>query len=287
MEVDYKVEIKNKFVEALKTQQAPVRSQIASILAAIACIELPRGEWNELIPTLCAQSKVTEANTDLRHASLQTLGYICEDLDPKHLNDEMKNQIIQVLVTNITDDANAIEITKVAVKALQLSISYATKCFADETDRRFIMEKILKSCAHPDEEIKEHALICLRDIGEQEYFCIEEYFQQVCQVTGAAAKAEPAKVGASAFEFWTTLAEVETERKQKGQPIKHYIDQCKGELMTLIFGGILAISFEEDEDDDEWGHSVSAVCCLQKFALLLQNEITEPVVKFVVANISE
>lgn len=48
----------------------------------------------------------------------------------------------------------------------------------------------------------------------------------------------------------------------------------------------MAISFEEDEDDDEWGHSLSAVCCLQKFALLLQNEITEPVVKFVVANIS-
>ena len=53
-----------------------------------------------------------------------------------------------------------------AVKALQSSISYATKCFADETDRRFIMEKILKSCAHADEEIKENALICLRDIGE-------------------------------------------------------------------------------------------------------------------------
>lgn len=55
--------------------------------------------------------------------------------------------------------------------------------------------------------------------------------------------------------------------------------------MTLIFAGILTISFDEDEDDDEWGHSLSAACCLRKFALLLENEITEPVVKFVVANI--
>lgn len=108
----------------------------------------------------------------------------------------------------------------------------------------------------------------------------------MCQATGAAAKSESAKVGASAFEFWTALAEVETEKKQQNQPIKHYIDQCKGELLTLIFEGILAITFDEDEDDDEWGHSLSAACCLQKFALLLQNEITEPVVKFVVANIS-
>ena len=159
MAVDFKVEIKNRFVGSLKTQKANVRSQISSILAAIACIELPRGEWDELIPTLCAQSKVTEANTDLRHASLQTLGYICEDMEPRHLRDEMKNQIIQVLVTNISEEASAVEITKVAVKALQSSISYATKCFADETDRRFIMEKILSSCAHADEEIKEKEVI--------------------------------------------------------------------------------------------------------------------------------
>ena len=46
---------------------------------------------------------------------------------------------------------------------------------------------------------------------------------------------------ASAFEFWTTLAEVETEKKKQNQPIKHYIDQCKGELLELIFAGILSI----------------------------------------------
>ena len=56
-----------------------------------------------MIPALCTQSKITEENTVLRYGSLQTLGYICEDMDPIHLNDEMKNQIIQVLVTNISD----------------------------------------------------------------------------------------------------------------------------------------------------------------------------------------
>ena len=45
--------------------------------------------------------------------------------------------------------------TRVAIKALQVSISYATRCFAVETDRRFIMEKILKACTHLDDEIKE------------------------------------------------------------------------------------------------------------------------------------
>lgn len=46
------------------------------------------------------------------------------------------------------------------------------------------------------------------------------------------------------------------------------------------------MTFEEDEEDDEWGHSLSAVCCLQKFALLLGDQIIDPVVKFIAANIS-
>ena len=107
----------------------------------------------------------------------------------------------------------------------------------------------------------------------------------MCAATGAAAKSEQPKVGATAFEFWTALAEVETEKKQQGQPTKSYIDQCKGDLLELIFAGMLTITFEEDEDDDEWGHSLSAACCLRKFALLLEHQILEPVVKFVVANI--
>lgn len=183
-------------------------------------------------------------------------------MKPDHLRDEMKNQIIQVLVTNISEDAAAVEITKVAIKALESSMAYTTKCFSDETDSRFIMEKILQACLHPDEDIKEYALICLRDIAENQYFCIEGYFQQICKVTGDAANSESSKVGASAFEFWTTLAEVETEMKSKNQATKNLIDMCKGELLELIFAGILTINFEEDEDDDEWGHSVSALCCL-------------------------
>ena len=103
--------------------------------------------------------------------------------------------------------------TRVAIKALQMSISYATKCFADQTDRTFIMEKILMSCAHADEEIQENALFCLREIGQKEYVYVQEYFQQICLVTGAAAKKESPKVGACAFEFWSTLAEVEIQQK--------------------------------------------------------------------------
>jgi len=42
------------------------------------------------------------------------------------------------------------------------------------------------------------------------------YFEKVCQVTGAASKSNNNKIGAAAFELWTSLAEEEIERKSKG-----------------------------------------------------------------------
>ena len=50
--------------------------------------------------------------------------------------------------------------------------------------------------------------------------------------------------------------------------------------------GLLNITFEEDQDDDEWGHALSAACCLQKLAQLLKNEVIVEVVAFVTQHIT-
>ena len=60
---------------------------------------------------------------------------------------------------------------------------------------------------------------------------------------------------------------------------------CKNDLLQLIFSGLLKITFEEDEDDDEWGHSLSAACCLQRLSVLLGNELMDPVVSYVAMHI--
>ena len=123
------------------------------------------------------------------------------------------------------------------------------------------MEKVFTACGLPDEEIQEYALHCLREIAVQEYEIVQFYFENICKVTEAATKSTSPKVGAQAFEFWTTLAEDETERKANGTA-KNYIETCKDQLVIMVLGGLMIINFEEDEDDDEWGHALSAACCL-------------------------
>ena len=155
-----------------------MRTQVAQIITAIASIEIPRQEWNELIPTLCmvAQGDISGK----KHAALTTLGFICEDLEPSDISsEEVRNSIIQTLVTNIhTDsvDQESLELSRVAVKALIGCIPYASKCFLIEGDRDFVMHKILASCQSPDEDTQEAALSCLREVASQEYDQISPYF---------------------------------------------------------------------------------------------------------------
>ena len=86
----------------LASTKVLVRNQIANILAAIASIEIPRKEWDDLIPNLCNNS--TNEDINIRLASLTTLGYICEELYPEDLADDLKNSIILALTNNITAD---------------------------------------------------------------------------------------------------------------------------------------------------------------------------------------
>ena len=78
LEPFFKQNMKEAILSSLASQSSLVRSQIASLTAAIAAIEIPRGEWTELIANLCQNAGHQEHHIKL--ASLQTLGFICEEL---------------------------------------------------------------------------------------------------------------------------------------------------------------------------------------------------------------
>ena len=56
----------------------------------------------------------------------------------------------------------------------------------------------------------------------------------MCAAAARLAKHSSPGVAAQAFEFWTTIAEDEYERKQKGMACNNYLESCKDELITLI-----------------------------------------------------
>ena len=109
-------------MNALGTQSSMVRNQIALLIATIASIEIPRGEWTELLVNLCTNASNTEKQ--VRLTSLITIGYICEELSPSDLTQELKNAIMTALTNNISKDDADSEACRLAVSALLKSIPY-------------------------------------------------------------------------------------------------------------------------------------------------------------------
>jgi importin subunit beta-1 len=133
----------------------------------------------------------------------------------------------------LTNNINAsqrqedIEPCRLASKALIYSVPFASQNFKVENERNYIMERLFLACTHQHEEIVENALHCLREITTQEYECMQFYFNKICEVTANLAKHPSSRVGAQAYEYWTTLVEDETERSTKGVKCIGYIYSCK------------------------------------------------------------
>ena len=91
-------------------------------------------------------------------ASLQTLGFICEELNPNDLTPETKNFVMLALTNNIGPAPEVSIFTKLAVKALLNCIPYMEQNFQVEAERNFIMQKIFEALKQQDEEIRENTL---------------------------------------------------------------------------------------------------------------------------------
>jgi importin subunit beta-1 len=176
---------------------------------------------------LCNNS--TNDDINIKLASLTTLGYICEELYPEDLTDSLKNNIILALTNNISKEGS-IEPTRLSVKALLYSIPYISPNFKVDHERDFIMQKVFIACEVEDEEVQEYGLHCLREISIQEYDSVHFFFQRICEVTGNSTKSSSSRVGAQAFEYWTSMAEEETDRLKSGS-CKNYIESCKDQLL--------------------------------------------------------
>lgn len=64
---------------ALASQAVQARQAAAQVLAKIAAIELPNGQWPELIDVLTA-NVTAQPNDLLKQSTLEALGYICEEI---------------------------------------------------------------------------------------------------------------------------------------------------------------------------------------------------------------
>lgn len=92
-------------IDSIQAQIA--RHTAALALAKVAAIELPAKQWQDLVPTLLQNMNAEPPNPGLKQSTLESLGYVCEEmgrLEEDILAQEQINSILTAVVQVITPE---------------------------------------------------------------------------------------------------------------------------------------------------------------------------------------
>ena len=86
-----KDQIKNSILSTLASKEKNVRKSAGAVIAGICKVDLPLTEkWPNLISSLCSNSY--NDNLNIRHAAIECLGYLCEELSLKSIDSFYRQQ---------------------------------------------------------------------------------------------------------------------------------------------------------------------------------------------------
>ena len=145
LELNSKNQIKNLILSTLASQDKNVRKAAGLVIAGICKVDLPLTEkWPNLISSLYSNSN--NENLYIRHAALETLGYLCEELTNKTIDSLSVDSILSGLITNLSDKQINSEILNTALTAFLHCLPLAEKNFSKENEIEIIMNSLFNVC---------------------------------------------------------------------------------------------------------------------------------------------
>ncbi|XP_019853838.1 PREDICTED: importin subunit beta-1 isoform X2 [Amphimedon queenslandica] len=290
--LDERQGIKHLVMQSLGTETT--KPTAPQVIAYIASAELPSGAWPEVIATLAFNVTSTQSSESLKIASLDSIGYICEEISPKVLSGA-SNEILTAIVQGMRKEEPSLHVRLAATKALYNSLEFTKSNFDKETERHFIMQVVCEATQCPNEEVVIAALQNLVKIMSLYYSYMEAYMgPALFAITLEAMQSSIDGVVLQAIEFWSTVCDEEQdlaieamEASETGRPPSqtsfHYVRGALHFLLPILLR-ILAKQ-EEYDDEDDWVPSKAAGVCLSLMASCTEDSIVPLVIPFVKENI--
>eukprot|EP01127_Copromyxa_protea_P013091 TRINITY_DN3485_c0_g1_i1.p1 TRINITY_DN3485_c0_g1~~TRINITY_DN3485_c0_g1_i1.p1 ORF type:complete len:861 (+),score=238.86 TRINITY_DN3485_c0_g1_i1:44-2626(+) len=294
MPEDAKAEIKELVLRLLADPIARISNQAAQIVARIALIELPTGGWRELLPILLGQMQKEDTAPQIKRATLETIGYICEEIAPEVLASSA-DQILTAVIQGMRPQEQDEQVKIAACNALFLALGFCSKNFENPEECAIILNSVLAAMAVPSEEVRVAAYAILTEVVTLHYDVLAPFMNNIFKITLSAIK-EPKEedIAKFAIEFWCTicdeelglLEEIEYCKENGTQPPKC---DCfiKGAVKFLapLLTNCLAIQ-KKNVDADDWTVNMAAGVCLASVAQVVKDDVVPHVMPFVEANIT-
>lgn len=299
--------IRRLLIVALASQAPEARRAAAQVIAKVANIDLPvPGEWDNLISDL-QNGVIADTTKDfLREASLETLGYVCEEDGFRDLPEAAQTNHSNGILTAVVHGMNyqgspangtaesAADIRFTATRALNNVLVFSTSQFEADDARNVIMNTIYKAAKSEDVRMRKAAFEGLVRIAENYYDKLPEYIRYLYEVTDQAIRNDVEAVSLQAIEFWSTIAEEEIDLilemqsfgDQAQRQSKNFVGTALEYLVVPIFES-LKKQDEDPLDDSSWNAATAAGSCLELLAQAAPDKILNLVMPFVRDNIGD
>ncbi|KAJ8753876.1 hypothetical protein K2173_000130 [Erythroxylum novogranatense] len=293
IEISIKSQIKDLLLRTLGSSVPEARHTSAQVIAKVASIEIPRKQWPELIGSLLNNMTQCDSPAPLKQATLETLGYVCEEISHEDLGQNEVNSVLTAVVQGMNLAEHSPEVRLAATKALYNALEFAQTNFENEMERNYIMKVVCETALSKEAEIRQAAFECLVSIASTYYEVLEPYMQTLFQLTSNAVKGDEEMVALQAIEFWSSICDEEIELQDyessetgdSGSAYSHFIEKALPSLVPMLLETLLKQEEDQDQDDSIWNVSMAGGTCLGLVAKTVGDPLVPLVMPFVEANI--
>lgn len=286
-------QLQNGLLTALTGQAAPARTVAAQAIAAFGAVDLPAGRWQNLLTTLLNFVVSPEAPDGTKVASLDALGFLCDEMDTGAMAPEQVNNILTAIVDGMQPH-RSVDIQRSAIKAMRNSLEFAEQNFQNEGERNMIMQMACQGTQSPDETIRKTAYECIAMVASLYYEYLPAYIETIFQLTSQAIAQDAPEVGMQAIEVWSTICDCELEHlaaldededlaTAEDFVFHRIIEQAAEPLVNIMLATLT--QQDEEADEDTWNIAMAGATCLALIAEALEDNVVPLTLPFVTSNV--
>jgi importin subunit beta-1 len=264
----------------------------------LAYVELPVNEWPDLLRIL--HYNVVGVGFDLstqglRRASLEALGYICEE-GLSSVLEGAAGEILSAVVHGLGSREPSAAVRQAAATALLNSLEFLrSRLEANEEERNATFRAIFEAIASYQGAssgaemlpVAVGALECLVGTIQVLYAYMRPYMHQgLGELTVNAMSSSESSISLQGIEFWSTICDVElellkdledcVESGQQFEQALHYFARDSAATVIPILLTRMASQAHDDEDEDagdEWTPAMAAATCLSLYASVIADDL--------------
>ncbi|KAJ7300086.1 hypothetical protein O6H91_19G031700 [Diphasiastrum complanatum] len=290
-----KGQIKASLLQTLSSAAPEAHQTSAQVIAKIAAVELPQGEWPDLVVSLL-KNMAEQPISHLKQATLETLGYVCEEVSADVLAQEQVNSILTAVVQGMNATETSNDVRLAATRALYNALDFAQTNFENDMERDYIMRVICEATLSADVRVRQAAFECLVSISSTYYEKLAPYMQDIFAITSKAVKEDEEPVSLQAMEFWSSICdeEIEIQEEYGGDfsgdsevPYFRFIKQALPALVPMLLGTLTKQEEDQDQDEEVWNLAMAGGTCLGLVARNVGDDIVPLVMPYVEENISK